>query len=165
MIYIVPPGLGSTSYAVHTRACVHFRKICDCVGQSVSRCVPTTIFGEPAIVGYSVSQSTFILVSRCLRDRCPGAAVSLWCDAPTLCGGSQFAGPRPFSSSFSLPVGSIVYQVWLMGWPPSSIAALDTAHAARPRVEIAAGYRQALGARGAGLGMLRFDCLLRAGLR
>ena len=45
------------------------------------------------------------------------------------------------------------------------MAALDTAHAARPRVEIAAGYRQALSARGAGLGMLWFDCLLRTGLR
>ena len=76
----------------------------------------------------------------------------------------KFAGPRPSSPSFSLPVGSFVYQVWLMGLP-SSMAALDTAHAPRPRVEIAAGYGQALGARGAGLGMLWFDCLLRAGLR
>ena len=145
MIYIVPPGLGSTSYAAHTRACVHFRKICDCVGQSVSRwcrAVPTTIFGEPAIVGYSVSQSTFILVSRCPHDRCPGAAVSLWCEV---------CRPQALFAK-------------LMGWP-SSMAALDTAHAARPRVEIAAGYGQTLGARGAGLGMFWFDCLLRAGLR
>ena len=110
MIYIVPPGLGSTSYAVHTRACVHFRKICDCVGQSVSRwcrAVPTTIFGEPAIVGYSVSQSTFILVSRCPHDRCPGAAVSLWCEAPTLCGSLQAPGP--------------LCQVSLCQWAPLSI--------------------------------------------
>ena len=76
----------------------------------------------------------------------------------------KFAGPRPSSPSFSLPVGSFVYQVCLMGWP-SSMAALDTAHAARPRVEIAAGHGRALGARGAGLGVLWFDCLLRAGLR
>ena len=68
----------------------------------------------------------------------------------------KFAGPRPSSPSFSLPVGSFVYQVWLVGWP-SSMAALDTTHAARPRVEIAAGYGQALGARGAGLGMLWFE--------
>ena len=111
MIYIVPPGLGSTSCAVHTRACVHFRKICDCVGQSVSRrcrAVPTTIFGEPAIVGYLVSQSTFILVPRCPHDRCPGAAVSLsWCEAPTLCGSLQAPGP--------------LRQVSLCQWAPLSI--------------------------------------------
>ena len=75
-------------------------------------------------------------MSRCPHDRCPGAAVSLWCEVPTLC------GSWPSLPSFSLPVGSFVYQVWLMGWL-SSMAALDTAHAARPRVEIAAGYIRA----------------------
>ena len=40
-----PTGLGSTSHTVHVRACVHFRKICDCVGRSVG-------------------QSTFFLVRR-----------------------------------------------------------------------------------------------------
>ena len=58
-----------------------FRKICCCVGQSVSRwCrgASTTIFGEPAIAGWSVPQSTFILVPRCPHDLFPGAADSLW---------------------------------------------------------------------------------------
>ena len=71
------------------------------------RAVPTTILGGPAIVGYSVSQSTFILVRRCPHDRCPGAAVSLWCEAPTRCGSLQAPGP--------------LRQVSLCQWAPLSI--------------------------------------------
>ena len=110
MIYIVPPGLGSTSYAVHTRACVHFRKICDCVAVGVpvvSRCRDHNFWRTCDCRLYSVSQSTFILVSRCPHDRCPGAAVSLWCEAPTLCGSLQARGP--------------LRQVSLCQWAPLSI--------------------------------------------
>ena len=95
----------------------------------VSRWCCSVFSGVPVVSRWLVSQS------------CPGRGV------PVVSSGVPVVGV-PVMQWFSLPVGPFVYQVWLRGWP-SPMAALDTAHAVRPRVEIAAGYGHALCARGA----------------
>ena len=82
-------------------------RLCGAVGVPVVWRCPDHNFWKTCDCRLSVSQSTFILVSRCPHDWCPSAAVSLWCEAPALCGSLQAPGP--------------LRQVSLCQWAPLSI--------------------------------------------